>query len=388
MTSSDPDWHTDEFPELRPRPPWVMEEMMASQPGLAVDLIDDPAPAIGALAATLRRVLADGAPVTVCGCGTSEHAGAGIAAQLRAAAGPAHAAQIAAVPAFTAALEPRRGLCIGISHEGGTRATALALEAAHATGALTAAVTAAPQSEVAAAAETLIVTPSPDRSWCHTVAYTSAILAGAALAAELGSFRTDGRVAASLLDMSVADPAARIARVIAGSRTILCAGVGVDCISAREQALKIAEGARIPALALELETVLHGCLAAHDTRDALIIFGLAGATGPDRAARRAEHLARAADLIGLRVAAVLNERVDARLEAGLTTAGRIVIDAPDAAPDTGVTPELRALLGGAVALQRLTLELAHVRGTNPDLIRREEAPYRAAAEAAEGATDW
>ena len=40
-----------------------------------------------------------------------------------------------------------------------------------------------------------------------------------------------------------------------------------------------------------------------------------------------------------------------------------------------------ALLAGALALQLLTLELAHVHGTNPDLIRREQDPYRAAAEA-------
>ena len=33
---------------------------------------------------------------------------------------------------------------------------------------------------------------------------------------------------------------------------------------------------------------------------------------------------------------------------------------------------LPALLAGAVALQRITLELAHVRGTNPDVMRREE----------------
>ena len=64
-----------------------------------------------------------------------------------------------------------------------------------------------------------------------------------------------------------------------------------------------------------------------------------------------------------------------------TPAGRIVL------PPAGELPEpLAALLGGAVALQLLTLELAHARGTNPDLIRREEAPYRAAA--AVGDAPW
>jgi hypothetical protein len=36
----------------------------------------------------------------------------------------------------------------------------------------------------------------------------------------------------------------------------------------------------------------------------------------------------------------------------------------------------------------LTLALAHARHTNPDLIRREQAPYRQAAQAAESSADW
>ena len=40
-------------------------------------------------------------------------------------------------------------------------------------------------------------------------------------------------------------------------------------------------------------------------------------------------------------------------------------------------PRAAALLAGALALQLLTLEVAHAHGTNPDLIRREQDPYRA-----------
>jgi hypothetical protein len=53
-----------------------------------------------------------------------------------------------------------------------------------------------------------------------------------------------------------------------------------------------------------------------------------------------------------------------------------------------VEGRLAGLLAGAGALQTLTLELAHARGTNPDLIRREQAPYRDAAEAAESSDSW
>ena len=45
-------------------------------------------------------------------------------------------------------------------------------------------------------------------------------------------------------------------------------------------------------------------------------------------------------------------------------------------------PEGHPLLAGAIALQLLTLELVLAAGTNPDLIRREEDAYKAAAAAA------
>ena len=50
-------------------------------------------------------------------------------------------------------------------------------------------------------------------------------------------------------------------------------------------------------------------------------------------------------------------------------------------PRLPATTAAEALLAGALALQLLTLELAHVHGTNPDHIRREQEPYRRAAEA-------
>ena len=49
-------------------------------------------------------------------------------------------------------------------------------------------------------------------------------------------------------------------------------------------------------------------------------------------------------------------------------------------------PPLPPLLGGAAALQRLTLALVAVAGVNPDLIRGEEAPYREAAALVEDST--
>ena len=37
---ADTSWHSDAYPELRPAPPWVMQEMIAAQPAL-VEQIND-----------------------------------------------------------------------------------------------------------------------------------------------------------------------------------------------------------------------------------------------------------------------------------------------------------------------------------------------------------
>jgi hypothetical protein len=99
-----------------------------------------------------------------------------------------------------------------------------------------------------------------------------------------------------------------------------------------------------------------------------------------RAARvaRARQALAAAAVIGLRAAAIVARDVDAELAAELTPAGRLVVDeAPSLAAPTA------ALLGTATPLQLLTERIARVRGTNPDLIRREDPTYRRAAEAAD-----
>ena len=372
-------------PELRPGPPWVMAEMMALQPGLAPALLGASDPALDALAGAVQA----GGTVTVTGCGTSEHGAHGIAALLRAALPEAERARVRALPALAAATEPVGGLCLAVSHDGGTRATLLALEAAARAGAVTAALTAAPDAAIAGAAEVVVVTPAADRSWCHTVAYTSALLAGAAVAARLGLSGVEGDAARALLAAGVgveagADAGAAAVRpgadaeqaaaVLADRRVVLCAGAGPDHVTARELALKLAEGARLATLALELETVLHGQLAGHDAADGLV---LVAPDGDERLERRAGHVAGAAAAIGLPVVVLGTP------PAGVEPAATVPI--PDA---PGLHPVLRALLGGAAALQTLTLALAHARGVNPDLIRREQPPYRAAAAVAEEGAPW
>ena len=90
---------------------------------------------------------------------------------------------------------------------------------------------------------------------------------------------------------------------------------------------------------------------------------------PERLARARQALA-AARVIGLRAAAIVAAGVDAELDPDLTPAGRLVVaEAPD------LPAPVAALLGSATPLQLLTERLARARGTNPDLIRREDPVY-------------
>jgi fructoselysine-6-P-deglycase FrlB-like protein len=374
-------WHTDAYPELRPGPPWVMQEMIAAQPALAEEMIASPSPVARAIADVVAGALAAGRPVTVVGCGTSEHAAHAVAALIGGAVAPERRALVRARPAMSAALDPAEGACVAVSHDGGTRATALAVAAARAAGASTAVITHDAAGTVANGADDVLVTPRHDESWCHTVAYTSAILAGAAIARCIAA----PAVARELLDDATGLDAAPIGERLAGNRVVLCAGAGIDHITARELALKIAEGARMPTGALELETVLHGQLAGHEADDALVLVAIDDRTAPERLARLATHVARAAAAIGIPVAALLSDSHDRALPAELTPAGRLVVELPE---QSRLDRGLASLLAGAGALQSLTLALAHARGTNPDLIRREEAPYRQAAQVAEDTPDW
>ena len=289
MTNDGLSWHGTGYPELRDGPPWVMEEMIAAAAGLAVPIAG--APGADAIAAAVVRAASAGEPIVVTGCGTSEHGALAVAALLDEALRTTGARALPeARQALDAALDPRAGgICIGISHDGTTRATILALEAAarrrrgdgddrraRAT------------RRCARRAEHVLVTPLRDRSWCHTVAYTSTILAGAAIArADRG--RRDRRRRADRRAARAATAHRELAAHLHGASRILAVGLGADLITARELALKIEEGARIPATALHLESLPArapgGLRRRHD--------------GP-RAARRRRAAARAGATTGSR----------------------------------------------------------------------------------------
>ncbi len=360
------DWYDpDVFPELRDGPPWVMEEMIATQPALLEGI------ATGADTAAAALTVRGGEPVEVVGCGTSEHAAMGIAAMLSEAgleARPRQALEAAVAPAGG-------GAVLAVSHEAGTWATGQAMIAARAAGARVALVTATPNGELAAHADALLVTPTKDRSWCHTIGYTSPLAAGLALTAAIGGPPVPAGAVAELVSAGIAarPQAAEAAAALAGSSRLVVVASGADRVSGRELALKIEEATHLPTVMRDLETFLHGHLPAEGETTGLVLIACDRRSG-EVIANRARTLLRAVAAVGIRCAAICTGGFD-----GLATAGEIT--APRA-PD--LPAAAAALLGAAAPLQLLTLELALARGTNPDLIRREQAPYRAAAAIVEG----
>ncbi len=362
-----------------------MTDMIAAEPALATRIVSRlarPDSTAAALADAVRTAIRAGSPVVVTGCGTSEHGAMAVAEILREAT---WSPLVTSAEAFEQAQTPSpSGLVIGISHEGATGATNAALSAARGAGASTALITVTRRSPGGALADIVVETEELDQSWCHTVGYVSPIAAGAAVAAHLDGATLDPLtvrevVAGGLTDAAM-NTASSIAAALAGAERVLVLGSGADRPAGRELVLKIEEGTWIPAAYRDLETFLHGHLAATDEHTAVVVIATDRRARDARLARVRGALA-AARVIGMPTAAIVTAAGDRLLPADATSAGRIVVaDAPG-----GVPAAVAALLGSATALQTLTEHLARARGVDPDPIHRDVDRYRLAADAADAA---
>ena len=388
-------WESTSQPSPRSAPPFHMTDMIEAEPAIAARILErHEAVSSGAaeLARIIRRTVRAGERVVVTGCGTSEHAALGVADILRDAVRtadvrpPGHAArhEPIAAQAFELSLDPPGGgLVIGISHEGGTAATNAALAAAREAGARTAIITVTGRSPGAALSDVVVETGELDQSWCHTVGYLSPLVAATAIGAHLTGRPVDdglrdavqSLVAAGVDRASIAEGAAGR---LADRSSIVVIGSGVDRTAGREITLKIEEGTWIPAAYRDLETFLHGHLAATADSQGLLLI-LADRDRRDARLDRATGALRAARRIGMDAAAIIAADAAVDLPTDLTPAGRIVI--PEAA---SLPSPVAALVGTATPLQVLTERLARARNVDPDAIHRDVDTYREAADAAEG----
>jgi fructoselysine-6-P-deglycase FrlB-like protein len=350
--------------------------MIAAEPALAERLLhrlaaDD---AFEAVAGALRTAADGSRPILVTGCGTSEHAAMGVAALLSEAMELSAGRTVTVVPPLEVLRHPpAEGVLIAASHEGNTFATNEAIRAARAAGSTTALITVSNRSPGAGLAELVVQTDEQDQSWCHTIGYLAPLVVGVALASRLRDEKPDAAAIRALLDVGEdARPMADTAAALRGIDRLLVAGAGVDHVTARELALKIAEGARLPTAAHELETIMHGHLAAADRWTGLVLVDTDDAA-PPIVRERADRALAAARTLGMTAAGIFSEARAHQVPDTDTPAGRIVV------PHTGRVPGVAgSLLSSAVALQLLTERLARARGVNPDTLGRED-PAQAAA---------
>ena len=369
-------WASSEMPRFRSRPPYLMTEMIAAEPALAQRLVRRlrEQDTVGSLADAIQKATDKGRPVVITGCGTSQHAAMAVAELLTEALAPTAGREVRAVEALAAVRRPLdAGVLVGVSHEGGTTATNAALEATRVAGGTTALITVGAGSPGASLAHHVVTTEEQDQSWCHTVGYLSPVVAGIVLGSRIAGTRLDAVAIHALLDVAH-EPrgAADVASGLAGVDRLIVAGAAPDYVSAREMALKITEGARVAAAALELETVLHGHLAAATRWTGLVVIGT-DAIGDGLAAERLRRALEAARALAMPAAALLDEAVAATLDPALTPAGRIIL------PHTGRVKGVAAsLLAPIIPLQLVAERLARARGVDPDTIGREDAAQAAA----------
>ncbi len=375
-------WASTDQPSHRDGPPYHMTDMIAAEPWIAERILTDgadPASPAAGLAAAVRRTLDRGGSVVVTGCGTSEHGALAVTEILAEATG---SRSIISAQAFELSLDPpSSGLVIGISHEGATGATNAAVTAARDAGSATALITVSDRSPGAAIADIVVATGELDQSWCHTVGYVSPIAAAVAVAGHLTGSAVAPDVARDVVRAGLAAEPTSQAEVLAGALAgvdrLLVLASGADRPAGRELVLKVEEGAWLAAAYRDLETFLHGHLAATEASTAVVVIATDRRAREQRLARVRGALA-AARVIGMPTGAIVTVSADALIPAELTSAGRIVIDeVPDDVPAA-----VAALLGSATPLQTLTERLARVRGIDPDPIHRDVDRYREAADAA------
>ena len=237
-----------------------LERAIASQPDvLRRTLQVDIDPAVERLRGCQR--------VLLIGTGTSHHAAQLGALALARAGVDARSFEAAAYAHWPVDPRPGDGLVV-ISHTGETAFALAARERGRAAGVPVVALTA----QGAGWDGALEVAPR-EAAETYTQSYLASLLTLFRLAAALGASDLDGqleevpdRVAGALSDPQ---PDA----VLLPARLLVLVGAGPCAVTAAEGALKLREGARLPAEGYSAELLLHGSAVPLDERDALVLVG-------------------------------------------------------------------------------------------------------------------
>ena len=295
----------------------AMRDTMAGQPALLRELLADVA-AVEAAAERLR-----GRRLWLVGTGTSWHAANHGAWLLR--AGGVDATAVQATDAALGFGGPAEGDgLLVLSHTGAKRHAAAVLERAREAGIECVVVGARGREGVD------VTTSERERSAAYTASHLGALMRlsqlAVALGAQLGELAAVPDAVGAVLD----GPSPGVG---APARLLEFTGAGANQWTAAEGALKVREAAHLATEGLSAEQLLHGPLVALAEGDALVVLD----GGGDEAARL-DDVARLAEHDGARV-----HRIVAR-ELG----------------------EPLSVFGLTASVQRIALECAEARGTDPD----------------------
>lgn len=328
---------------------FALDGQIASHPRVVRGVLDGP----------LDVRLDPDRPIVFSGIGTSLHAARVAAYWVADLTGGA--LRPAAVDAHDLALHApitARDQVVVISHRGWKRYPNAALARARAVGARTVAVVGeeAPEPE----ADDVVRTCPDESSGTFTVSYLASLAALGRIVAPLGgsgtaSFeRALGSVPEALERTLEKPPPGAVAERLARVEPVMISGFGLDAVTAEEAALKVKEGAYLWAEAMSTEFALHGTPAVYRAGMAAITID----PGDDDGGRT-RSLRDLLGEIGIEAVYECGDRDDADL------------------PFAPVERLMRPLVA-IVPFQRLTAELARVRGTNPDLLHKDLEPWGSA----------
>jgi glucosamine--fructose-6-phosphate aminotransferase (isomerizing) len=321
---------------------------IAEQPAVFARLLDEQAGAIAAVA----RQIAEKRPrhVVFTARGTSDHAAlyAAYLTEIRLGI-PAGLASPSAITVYGARPDLRDTLVVGVSQSGGSPDLSEVVRVAREQGAQTLAVTNAPDSPLAQAAQWHVdIAAGPERAVAATKTYTAQLLALLLLVESIKGETTGLNDLPRLAEQTLADTSAvEVAGRYRFADRVVTTGRGYAYPTAREAALKLMETSYLAALAFSGADLLHGPLAMADPD--VPVLAVVGA-GPGGRSMR-EVLAR------------LRER-----KADVVIVGGEESDVEVRIPTPPVEEHLAPLLD-IIPLQRLALALALARGENPDAPR-------------------
>ncbi len=353
-------------------PFWMYDEMTAAPGALARLLRPDAAErehraALGARIANARRVY-------LTGCGTAYHAalaGASFLGDFTDGRVDARAVQAFELAHYQRTTPGPDDVLIVLSHSGQPSATNAALARARSAGAFCATITGNRESLAARNAQAVLdIGYGEVKSFAYTISYSLmlAVLADLAVCAVAAGTGDEG--AAVLLQSQVQGLAEahrsmvdaqgnvqRLASELAARERWIFAGAGGNYATAKEASLKMQETNYTSSFGMEMEEVLHGPIAALGDSVLVVI------APPGAGRTRALDLLRAAHILGTPVIAVCEDG-DTELE----DAAEYVLPVP-------TCPEALSPALYHVPLHHLSYWLAVEKGTNPDLMRREDARY-------------